>query len=126
MSQLAISPVRESDFSASAQVDGASLQTAITGNADLNVKERLDEFLLSIHHHAVTNSIGEVTVDVRNLEFINSSCLKAFVTWISSVQAQPTEKQYRIVFLSSPRLHWQRRSLHALSCFANDLVSIQT
>lgn len=126
MSAALLPIVRESDFSASAQVEGPTLQAVITGNADLNVKTHLDQFLLSIHQYALAKSIGEVTVDVRNLEFINSSCLKAFVTWISSVQAQPSEQQYRIVFLSSPRLHWQRRSLHALSCFAADLVSIQT
>ena len=126
MTEALLPIVREPDFTASAQVEGPTLHAVITGNADLNVKSHLDQFLLAIHQHAVAKSIGEVTVDVRNLEFINSSCLKAFVTWISSVQAQPAEQQYRIVFLSSPRLHWQRRSLHALSCFAADLVSIQT
>jgi len=126
MSQASIPAIRESDFSASARVDGAKVETTLTGNADLNVKSQLDGFLLSLHQHALGDSVSEVVVDVRNLEFINSSCLKAFVTWISSVQAQPINGQYRIVFLSSPRLHWQRRSLHALSCFANDLVSIQT
>ena len=118
--------VRESDFSASAELEGTSLQAMFTGNADLNVKTQLDQFLLSLHQCALVKGVAEVAVDVRNLEFINSSCLKAFVTWISSVQAQRAEQQYRIIFLSSPRLHWQRRSLHALSCFAADLVSIQT
>ena len=126
MSHHSISDVKEPDFSASAQAEGGGLQAAITGNADLNVKSHLDQFLLALHENALARAMGEVTVDVRNLEFINSSCLKAFVTWISSVQAQPSEQQYRIIFLSSPRLHWQRRSLHALSCFASDLVSIQT
>lgn len=126
MTQLQIPAIREKEFSASARADGGTLQTTLTGNADLNVKNQLDEFLLSLHRYAMSDTVSEVVVDVRNLEFINSSCLKAFVTWISSVQAQQTSDQYRIVFLSSPRLHWQRRSLHALSCFANDLVSIQT
>ena len=126
MSQASIPAIRETDFSASARVDGPKVETTLTGNADLNVKSQLDGFLLSLHQYALGDAVSEVVVDVRNLEFINSSCLKAFVTWISSVQAQPTDGQYRIVFLSSPRLHWQRRSLHALSCFANDLVSIQT
>lgn len=126
MTPLQIPAIREKEFSASAQSEGGTVQTTLTGTADLNVKSQLDEFLLSLHRHALSDTVSEVVVDVRNLEFINSSCLKAFVTWISSVQAQQTSDQYRIVFLSSPRLHWQRRSLHALSCFANDLVSIQT
>lgn len=126
MTEPNIPPIREVDFTAAARVDGATVHTTLSGNADLNVKPQLDGFLLSLHRYALSDGVSEVVVDVRNLEFINSSCLKAFVTWISSVQAQEAEGQYRIVFLSSPRLHWQRRSLHALSCFANDLVSIQT
>ena len=35
-------------------------------------------------------------------------------------------QQYRIHLLSNPNLLWQRRSLAALSCFAVDLVAIET
>jgi len=33
--------------------------------------------------------------------------------------------QYRIRFLSNPSILWQRRSLHALSCFAAELITIE-
>ena len=42
------------------------------------------------------------------------------------VQELPVPSQYRIVLVSSPEMHWQRRSLHALSCLATQLVTIQS
>ena len=57
---------------------------------------------------------------------MNSSCFKSFVTWISDVSELEPDKQYKIRLLSKPEMHWQRRSLHALRCFAVDLISIET
>jgi hypothetical protein len=47
------------------------------------------------------------------------------VWWISTVQDLATGAGYRITFLSSPSMYWQRRSLHALACLATNLVSVQ-
>lgn len=64
-------------------------------------------------------------MDVRQLEFMNSSCLKSLVWWITAVQKQSGERKYRIVFVSSPSVFWQRRSLNPLACLASDFVTIQ-
>jgi len=45
---------------------------------------------------------------------------------LAQVQELPADKQYRIHFVSNPSMHWQRRSLAALSCFAVNLVTIET
>jgi hypothetical protein len=68
--------------------------------------------------------IPEVQIDLRELEFMNSSCFKSFVSWISEV-SELTSGHYRIRFLSNPSILWQHRSLHALSCFAAELVTIE-
>ena len=36
------------------------------------------------------------------------------------------DRQYRIRFLSNTEMLWQRRSLHALQCFASHLISVET
>ncbi len=56
---------------------------------------------------------------------MNSSSFKIFVAWLANVQELPPEKQYKITLRSNPNLHWQRRSLAALSCFAAELVTIE-
>jgi len=41
------------------------------------------------------------------------------------VQEQTPDGRYRIVFVSSPTVYWQRRSLNALACLANELITVQ-
>ena len=97
----------------------------LAGTADLNVKTQLDRFIASVHEEALRVSAEEVMVDLRQLEFMNSSCLKTFVWWITVVQDLAPGTGYRITFLSNPSMYWQRRSLHALACLATNLVSVQ-
>jgi hypothetical protein len=103
-----------------------ALKMNLAGSADLSVKASLDRFLQEVHNEALRVRAGEVSVDLRRLEFVNSSCLKGFVNWILAVEEQPSDRQYRITFVSSPTIQWQRRSLHALSCLASDLVTVST
>jgi hypothetical protein len=124
-SENAIQPVQDVEFSAEGQVAARAITLKLIGNADLNVKAQLDRFVAAVHDEALRISAEEVTVDLRRLEFMNSSCLKSFVWWISTVQDMGLGKSYRITFLSSPSMYWQRRSLNALACLATDLVSVQ-
>ena len=117
--------MKENDFAAQATASDRRIQVSLTGTADLSVKCQLDRFLRDIHSEAQRCLAEEVTVDVRQLEFMNSSCLKSFVWWIGAVQEQVGDGRYRIVFVSSPTVYWQRRSLNALACLANEIISIQ-
>jgi hypothetical protein len=125
MSRAWAETMKENDFAAQATASDRRIQVSLTGTADLTVKTQLDHFLREVHTEAQRSLAEEVTVDVRQLEFMNSSCLKSFVWWISTVQEQPGDGRYRIVFVSSPSVYWQRRSLNALACLANEIISIQ-
>ncbi len=120
-----VETLKENDFSAEASATGRRMQITLSGTADLTVRSQLDRFLRDVHGEAQRSHTDEVTVDVRQLEFMNSSCLKCFVWWISTVQEQAADARYRIVFVSSPTVYWQRRSLNALACLANELITIQ-
>ena len=120
-----IPPIHDVEFSAEAQGSGPTFQIKLVGNADLNVKTQLDRFITAVHEEARRTAVEQVVVDLRGLEFMNSSCLKSFVWWISTVQDLEPGPSYRITFLSSPSMYWQRRSLNALACLATDLVSVQ-
>lgn len=110
--------------------DAATADTVVTvrfrGTADVEAKPALDHYVEALHEQARAFGASKVIVDIRELEFMNSSSFKVFVTWLSQVQELPADRQYRIHFLSNPSMHWQRRSLAALSCFAVDLVTIET
>jgi len=118
--------VQGNGFSAEASVTGSHMDVALSGTADLMVKGHLDRFLHTLHAEAQRRALTEVSVDVRRLEFMNSSCLNSFKWWVGAVQEQPAEGRYRIVFLSSPTVYWQRRSLDALAGLAGDVISVQS
>ena len=102
------------------------LDLRFAGTADMHAIEPLDAYLGEIHKAATARQARLVRVDFRKLEFMNSSCFKSFVSWIGLVQDAAPAQRYQIEFQSDARMHWQRRSLNALRCFAMDLVSIQS
>jgi hypothetical protein len=117
--------VKANDFAAHASASERAILVSLTGTADLTVKSHLDSFLHEVHAEAQRRQAEVVTMDVRQLQFMNSSCLKSLVWWISTVQERPGEGRYRIVFLSNPALRWQLRSLSSLACIASDIVTVQ-
>lgn len=112
------------DLTTDEAADGG-LDLRFTGTADIHAIEPLDIYLAAIHAAALGRRTRCVRVDFRRLEFMNSSCFRSFVSWIGYVQDAPLSDRYQIEFQSNPQVHWQRRSLNALRCFAAELVSIQ-
>lgn len=126
MSVLETLRVAGSNFNVSGGLDGKTLTLQLSGNADLAALEPLEKVLGRVHDESLKAAVSEVAVDLRQLEFMNSSCFKNFVSWIGKVQELPGEQQYRIRFLSNAEMLWQRRSLHALQCFAVQLITVET
>jgi anti-anti-sigma factor len=105
--------------------DGA-INVRIAGTADTAVRAQLDDYVRRLHTEAVRLRVPAVVVDLRELEFMNSSCLKVFVVWLAQLRDLEPSSYYKVRIRSNPELLWQRRSLAALSCFAIDLVTIET
>ncbi len=110
---------------AAAHRDGPSIQVWVKGNADYAALDALETLLTRIHAEAGRSDVRETVVDLRELEFMNSSCFKSFVTWINDIQELEERKQYKVKFRSNPKMHWQKRSLHSLRCFAVELISVE-
>ena len=127
--QLSSDPVRvplvtSDDFNSQLDVRDGTLQLKLKGNADIRVMFPLETMMNALEQEISRLGIREVVVDLRELEFMNSSCFKTFVTWISAALDSPSP--YKVTFRSNQTMLWQRRSLHALSAFATDLIAIET
>jgi hypothetical protein len=120
-----IEPIKDDEFGARGLLEGRRVHLHLWGNADLRVKDRLDTFLRQADKLSVEAAVQEVVVDFLRLDFMNSSCLKALVTWLGKVQERPIAEQYGVVFLKNPAAHWQSRSLHALATFAPSMIRIE-
>jgi hypothetical protein len=125
MTSLQLKPV----FSQGLQIEPGTEDTTVVvrfaGNADLRNREVLERTLREIHGELLQLAAREVVVDFMKLEFMNSSCFKSFISWISWLQGTEEDVRYCIRFRMNQAIHWQKRSLHALKCFAADLVSIE-
>lgn len=119
-----IAAIRDLEFSAETTLADDSVRIKLAGIADTRAIEPLSNLLLKIHDEATRIGVAEVIVDLVELEFMSAPCFNSFVTWISTVQE--AHEKYRVKFVSNSELRWQRRSLHALSCFATDVISIES
>src|SRR5258706_16140098 len=126
MSALETLAVSAHNFFSQAEADEQRITVRLSGTADLTAREPLDTVLVKLHDEACRIGAKEVTIDLQKLEFMNSSCFKNFVSWIGRVQELEADRQYKIRFLSNTEMLWQRRSLHALQCFASHLISVET
>jgi hypothetical protein len=114
------------DLQSEATYAPPAVSVRLVGSAESVAMAQLGHLLGKLHGEALRLAVREVTIDMRDLEFMNSSCFKAFVSWLGELQELAPGRQYRIRFLSDEQKHWQRRSLGALSCFAVDLIQIET
>lgn len=123
-SDTGLSGIRGEGFTVAVEA-AETLVVRMSGNADLELLPRLGPFLKQLHAEASRVAVTSVTVDIRELYFMNSSCLKAFITWIVSVGKSDTHCRYSIHFLSNSNLRWQQKTLEAMRAFAPDLIEIE-
>jgi hypothetical protein len=118
----------------SISVDGFTLRSEnragrfelqLAGNADMRVVTELEAALDELGA-SLPKSSCEVSFDIRELYFMNSSCFKCFVSFIVAALDMPAAERYKVVFLSNPRMHWQDRSLEALRSIATEIVRVET
>ncbi len=95
----------------------------MSGTAELKDSTPLAELLLKADHEVRALGLTQVDVDVRTVEFMNSSALNAFVRWFAGMKERGGG--YNVRFLSDPSKRWQRGSLNALATFASGTVTVE-
>lgn len=124
MSALELSPIEIEGFSVVPSLDAEALRVVFAGTGHLDAVTSLGALLPKVHQQAVQHAVLEVQFDFCALEFMNSSCFKAFVTFIDN--AKTAAVGYRIRFVTTSKHYWQRRSLEALRRLAVGIVLIQS
>jgi hypothetical protein len=118
---LNLPAIRATGFSL-VPLDGPAAAVKFSGNGDAEAISPLDRFLKLLHKNLLDEKCTSVAVDLGDLYFMNSSCLKAFVSWIYKVNT--TGRPYQICLQMNPRQPWQRRSLEPLQRLAPAVVSL--
>lgn len=103
--------------------------TTLTIAGSITIRDPGAEFgpvIRAIHQAALEDQVKELVVDLTRLVFVNSSTLRLFVDWTSWVRTETPARQYKLKFLSSRQLAWQRTSLTALMSLAKNVISFET
>lgn len=124
--KLELPSVASTVIEADGRYEDGVVHVRLAGTADYEARSDVDAVIGKLHQEMLRLRAPKVVVDLRALEFMNSSCFKVFVSWLAAVRDLEPGRQYRIHLRSNPALHWQRRSLAALACFAVDVVAIET
>jgi hypothetical protein len=114
------------DLRADSAFEDGNLLLRFAGNADSRSVPAIEAMLARVHEEALRHRVPEVAIDFRACGFVNSSCFKAFIVWLEQIVELEQEKQYKLRFFADDSKPWQRRSLNALSCFAVELVHIES
>jgi hypothetical protein len=76
-----------------------------------------------IHEAAIADGLKELTVDVRQLTFVNSSAIRLFVDWSSWVAIAGTNG-YLLRFHTDRRITWQRTSFAVLQSLGGKAIAL--
>jgi hypothetical protein len=89
-------------------------------------KTELGAWFSALHAAALEDGLAELSIDVRELGFVNSSALRVFVDWATLVRGEPEARRYRLRFVSDPRITWQKTALGALTALLPDVVTVES
>lgn len=111
---LSIAPVHTENLQMTPELADNGIVLRLKGNADSASNAAFGHFVTKMHGEAQRLAVGTVHVDLTQLYFMTSSCIKCFVTWIGCIRSAPPHLQYKLNFVVNPALRWQKRNLDVL------------
>jgi len=86
--------------------------------------EFLGPFFKTILAQAVESGLDAVEIDIRQLGFINSSGVKAFVVFLVGLLSLPTEKRFLVNFAINKEVTWHNAVVAPLRIMAPNFVRV--
>lgn len=117
-----VQPVTLEEFRITPSFADGSLVLHFSGIGDITAANPLAECLTAVRDGIVSGDITSVEFDIRRLELLNSSCLKAFATFVIELVSRKSSCPVR--FIVGAKIPWQARSLFALERLARSFVTI--
>jgi hypothetical protein len=112
-------------FSAQVEQRDDAMFVTVSGNADMDIHERLKKFLQELHTVARAVRAPEVVFQFQELYFMNSSCMSLLLRFINDILSSRPGDQYKVRLRSNPEQRWQRKSFDAMQAYAPDLVTVE-
>ncbi|MGC4068607.1 MAG: hypothetical protein QM784_28940 [Polyangiaceae bacterium] len=102
---------------------GTKLKVALKGTFDMTATPQLSVFLVGVESDSRQLDLREIVLDVSEVYYLGSSCIKSFVSLVESLKKLSFPPQLRV--LISPRLDWHERTFSILARLSPALVTIE-
>jgi len=123
MSQLSdIAPLIDPSFQIHAEGDVVRFSGVLSMR---NPSEVITPFLRRVHTVATSSGTKQLTVDIVQLRFMNSSSIRSLVDWVEWIRGEPDGKRYVLDFLTKPDVLWQKTTLMAIQAFGGQQVVVR-
>lgn len=123
MSTPSFSPLNAEGVSVVPKPDGDVLRIAMSGAVEMRDPGIvLNPYWNSVDDEVRARGIKRVELDLRNLNFMNSSGILTLVRWITRAKGHGPNG-YRIALQFDRNVTWQRTSIPTLAKLAPDIVT---
>ncbi len=103
-------------------LDGDTLRVAMSGAVEMrDPGEVLNPYWTLVDEEALRRNMKSVELDVRDLNFMNSSGILTLVRWITRCKSHGSNA-YHIVLQYDRNVTWQRASIPTLAKLAPNMV----
>lgn len=120
---LAVQRVSASSFAFTPSFHETDITVQLSGTADLVAVEPLQGFLTELRGDIARLKPRRLEIDVRELYFINSSCLKALVNLVFFLRE--ADHTPLLEFVTDKKLTWQERALSPIRRMSPSTVAIK-
>lgn len=104
-------------------IDTNPLTVKVSGNGDAEACAPFEGFLAQLHDVVLQGGQGAVRLDLSELYFMNSSCIRVLASWVHGVKA--AGNAYQVHIHMNPGQPWQRRSLQPIKRLAPLVVKLE-
>ncbi len=116
-------PFSADGVSITPRVDEGVLRVHVAGAVEMREPgEMLNPYWTMIDEETRRLGIRRVEVDLRDLNFMNSSGILTLVRWITRAKGHPADANYNLVLQYDRNVTWQRTSIPTLAKLAPQIV----
>jgi hypothetical protein len=126
MSKLGIDPVIQDKIKI--EVLDVGDDVALTFSGDIDMEDPsviLDPLFERVHNGMIEQGIKQAVLDFMNLNFLNSSGIKAVAKWIMKLAMMPADQKYNILIKHNKQITWQVTSLPTLTFLVPGAVKVE-
>ncbi len=126
MNSLGIDQIKRDKVTIDVSDIASGIAVTVVGEIDMqDPSEILDPLFAKIHAGAVASGFKQVNFDLRQLNFLNSSGIKAIAKWIMNLASAPADKKYVIKIQQNKSIAWQTTSLPTLTFLVTGAVQLE-